>query len=275
MVRTEVMCSSCGGHLGHRLPGRPASDGRALLHQLRSPETRGGLKLRLFQRHKTELVDAADALPGRDATMPLPERHDVLGTPLTPPFPEGYEQLVVGMGCFWGAERIFWQAPGRLHDRRRLRGRPHAEPDVRGGVQRPHGTHRGRAGRLGPGPHRRARRFFASSGRGTTPRRACARATTSARSTARPSTSRTRSSGRPRRRLATCTSASSRPPATARSPRRSPTQGRSTTPSRTTSSTWPRTRTATAAWAEPALLPRRSRDVLAVCRLALPERCAR
>jgi peptide-methionine (S)-S-oxide reductase len=66
----------------------------------------------LFQRHKSEMVDAADALPGRDATMPVPERHDVLGTPITPPFPDGYESLVVGLGCFWGAERIFWKLPG-------------------------------------------------------------------------------------------------------------------------------------------------------------------
>jgi peptide-methionine (S)-S-oxide reductase len=66
----------------------------------------------LFQRHKTEMVNREDALPGRDATMPVPERHDVLGTPITPPFPDGYESLVVGMGCFWGAERIFWKLPG-------------------------------------------------------------------------------------------------------------------------------------------------------------------
>src|SRR5215471_1580203 len=66
----------------------------------------------LFQRHKTEMVAHEDALPGRDAAMPVPERHDVLGTPLTPPFPDGYESLVVGLGCFWGAERIFWQLPG-------------------------------------------------------------------------------------------------------------------------------------------------------------------
>jgi peptide-methionine (S)-S-oxide reductase len=44
--------------------------------------------------------------------MQVPERHDVLGTPLQPPFPEQMEQLVVGMGCFWGAERVFWQADG-------------------------------------------------------------------------------------------------------------------------------------------------------------------
>src|SRR3954463_5920822 len=66
-----------------------------------------------FTRHKTELIDAADALPGREQPIPVPDRHYVLGTPLKPPFPEGLETLVVGMGCFWGAERVFWQAqPG-------------------------------------------------------------------------------------------------------------------------------------------------------------------
>jgi peptide-methionine (S)-S-oxide reductase len=57
-------------------------------------------------------VDERDALPGRDAPIVPPARHEVLGTPLAPPFPDGYEQLVVGMGCFWGAERVFWRAPG-------------------------------------------------------------------------------------------------------------------------------------------------------------------
>ena len=61
---------------------------------------------------KTTLVAPEDALPGRDATMPVPEQHLVLGTPLTPPFPEGFESIVVGMGCFWGAERKYWTAPG-------------------------------------------------------------------------------------------------------------------------------------------------------------------
>jgi peptide-methionine (S)-S-oxide reductase len=63
-------------------------------------------------RHKTELRDPADTLPGRDQPLPVPGRHDVLGTPLTPPFPEGLESAVFGLGCFWGAERVFWQAPG-------------------------------------------------------------------------------------------------------------------------------------------------------------------
>jgi peptide-methionine (S)-S-oxide reductase len=63
-------------------------------------------------RHKTTMIDPADALPGRDREMPVANRHAVLGTPLKPPFPEGYGRLVVGMGCFWGAERVFWQVPG-------------------------------------------------------------------------------------------------------------------------------------------------------------------
>src|SRR5919109_4691277 len=53
-----------------------------------------------------------DALPGREERMPVPARHDVLGTPLEPPFPAGTEQAVFGLGCFWGAERKFWEAPG-------------------------------------------------------------------------------------------------------------------------------------------------------------------
>jgi peptide-methionine (S)-S-oxide reductase len=60
----------------------------------------------------THMVTADEALPGRDEAMPVPDRHEVLGNPLTPPFPEGLEQAVVGMGCFWGAERVFWRAPG-------------------------------------------------------------------------------------------------------------------------------------------------------------------
>jgi peptide-methionine (S)-S-oxide reductase len=64
-------------------------------------------------RHKTEMPEPADALPGRD-TRPfgVPESHYVLGTPLEPPFPDDTEQVIVGMGCFWGAEKAFWTAPG-------------------------------------------------------------------------------------------------------------------------------------------------------------------
>jgi peptide-methionine (S)-S-oxide reductase len=61
---------------------------------------------------KIEMVSADQALAGRSEEIWVPERHYVLDTPLKPPFPDGLEQLVVGMGCFWGAERVFWQAPG-------------------------------------------------------------------------------------------------------------------------------------------------------------------
>jgi peptide-methionine (S)-S-oxide reductase len=63
-------------------------------------------------RNKTNMPSPEEALPGRDAPIAVPDRHFVLGTPLQPPFPDDTERAVVGMGCFWGAERIFWQAPG-------------------------------------------------------------------------------------------------------------------------------------------------------------------
>lgn len=64
-------------------------------------------------RHKSEMVTAGAALPGRtDQTMPIPEAHFVLGTPLTGPWPHGTQTAVFGLGCFWGAERKFWQTDG-------------------------------------------------------------------------------------------------------------------------------------------------------------------
>jgi len=66
----------------------------------------------LFGTKKTMMVDPADALPGRDGEMPVQEAHFVNGNPLKPPFPEGMQQIMVGMGCFWGAERVFWSVPG-------------------------------------------------------------------------------------------------------------------------------------------------------------------
>jgi peptide-methionine (S)-S-oxide reductase len=66
----------------------------------------------LFTRKQTDMVDAETALPGRETEMRTPEKHYVLGTPIKGPFPEGVETIVFGMGCFWGAERIFWEAPG-------------------------------------------------------------------------------------------------------------------------------------------------------------------
>jgi peptide-methionine (S)-S-oxide reductase len=64
-----------------------------------------------FGREPT-LPDATDALPGRATAMTVAAAHHVNGHPLTPPFPDGFEQAVFGLGCFWGAERVFWETPG-------------------------------------------------------------------------------------------------------------------------------------------------------------------
>ncbi len=67
--------------------------------------------MRLFAR-KIELPKAADALPGRAERMPVAEKHLVLQTPMEPPWPDGFEVICFGLGCFWGAEQRFWQAQG-------------------------------------------------------------------------------------------------------------------------------------------------------------------
>jgi peptide-methionine (S)-S-oxide reductase len=66
----------------------------------------------MFGRHQTRMPTAEEALPGRAQPLTVPDAHLVLGTPLTPPFPEGLATAVFAMGCFWGAERKFWQAEG-------------------------------------------------------------------------------------------------------------------------------------------------------------------
>jgi peptide-methionine (S)-S-oxide reductase len=68
--------------------------------------------MKIFSNHKTAIIDPANALPGRATPITVPGRHRVLGTPMAPPFPDGLEQAVFGLGCFWGAERKFWQLDG-------------------------------------------------------------------------------------------------------------------------------------------------------------------
>ncbi|RMH23233.1 MAG: peptide-methionine (S)-S-oxide reductase MsrA [Acidobacteria bacterium] len=66
----------------------------------------------LWKAEKMTLPAPDEALPGRAEPMPVPAKHQVLGTPLAPPFPRGIELALFGMGCFWGAEKRFWQLPG-------------------------------------------------------------------------------------------------------------------------------------------------------------------
>jgi len=68
--------------------------------------------MRLFGRDKTAMVQPDSALPGRAQELAVPELHAVLGTPLRGPFPQMVQSAIFGMGCFWGAERIFWEADG-------------------------------------------------------------------------------------------------------------------------------------------------------------------
>ena len=65
-----------------------------------------------FMKKVKSLLPAGSTLPGRGEKMPLPQRHLVNGNPLVPPFPQGMAQAVFGMGCFWGAEKLFWNIPG-------------------------------------------------------------------------------------------------------------------------------------------------------------------
>lgn len=66
----------------------------------------------MWTRNKQQLPSAAEALPGRETPMPISGKHLVNGRSLLPPFPAGFDEVVLGLGCFWGAERLFWKLPG-------------------------------------------------------------------------------------------------------------------------------------------------------------------
>jgi peptide-methionine (S)-S-oxide reductase len=72
-----------------------------------------GKLMGMLNADKTQMVSAEDALPGRsEPGFTVPERHEVLGNPLKPPFPDGIEVAYFALGCFWGAERLFWELDG-------------------------------------------------------------------------------------------------------------------------------------------------------------------
>lgn len=65
-----------------------------------------------FTDKKAVMPTPEEALPGRETPMPVPSRHSVLDAPIAPPYPDGYQRALFGLGCFWGAERLFWQRDG-------------------------------------------------------------------------------------------------------------------------------------------------------------------
>ena len=91
-------------------------------------------------RKKTTLPSAAEALPGRQTPLSTSKKHLVLDAPLKGPYPEGIETAYFGMGCFWGAERLFWQLGRGIYTTGcGLPGRRNTEPHLRGNLHRPDG----------------------------------------------------------------------------------------------------------------------------------------
>jgi peptide-methionine (S)-S-oxide reductase len=84
-----------------------------------------------FFRSNPKLPSSTDTLPGRSEPTPIPERHFVNGASLTPPWPDGTRTAIFGMGCFWGAEKDFWQTPGVISTAVGYAGGPTPNPNYR------------------------------------------------------------------------------------------------------------------------------------------------
>ena len=202
--------------------------------------------MNIFRTKSSQVPGPAEALPGRDEAIPVPDRHVVLGTPLLPPFPEGVEYILLGHGVLLGGRAPLLAAPRRVHHGGGLRRRQHSERDVPRGLQRAHGPRRGRPRSVPPG-RAAARRAPAHVLGGARPhaghapgqRRRHAVPVGDLLHDARAGRDRPRVARRATRRLSPRTTAG-------RSRPRSPRPARSTRPRSTTSSTCRRTRTGTA-----------------------------
>ena len=121
-------------------------------------------------RKKAEMPTADRALPGRaKPAFAVPTEHFVNHHRIQPPFPAGLEQAMFGLGCFWGAERMFWKVPGVYSTAVGYAARPHAQPDLRGSVLGPHRPQRGGAGVVRSRRRSPTRRCSRCSGRGHDP----------------------------------------------------------------------------------------------------------
>ena len=207
----------------------------------------------MLNPEKTRMPAAEDALPGRsEPAFEIPERHAVLDTPIQPPFPEGIEVAYFALGCFWGAERLFWDLDGVYTTAVGYMNGTTPEPDLRRGLLRQDRPRRGGAGRLRPREDL-LRRPAQGLLRGARPDPGHApgqrrRHPVPLRHLLR----QRRAEGDGGDGAATPTTSRCTRPGTSRSRPRSSPPGPSTTPRSTTSSTCTRSRTATAAWPAPA-----------------------
>ena len=212
-----------------------------------------GKLMTMLNAEKTQMPSPEDALPGRsEPAFKVPETHAVLGTPIKPPFPEGIETAYFALGCFWGAERLFWNLDGVYSTAVGYQNGTTPEPDLRGGLLGQDRPRRGGDGRLRPDQDL-LRRPAEGLLRGARPdpgdapgqRRRHPVPLRHLLRQRRPEGDGGDGARRLRRRRC-------RRPGTSRSPPRSSRPAPSTTPRTTTSSTCTRSRTATAGWPAPA-----------------------